>query len=262
MNIIVCVKQVPETTDVKIDPKTNTLVRHGVESILNPFDTYAIEEGLLIKEKLGGEVTVITMGPSQAEQVLRDGIAVGADKTFLLSDPSFAGADTLATSYTLSRAIQKIGEYDLILCGKQAIDGDTAQVGPGIAALLDIPQITFVKKIREISNDRIVTERMIEDGIEVVESSMPVLVTVVKGINEPRMPSLRGKMVSMKAEIPTWGAKDLDIDINRVGLTGSPTWVDKVTTPPPRSGGQIYEGETDQILEAFFQQMKKDQLIQ
>ena len=149
LDIIVCVKQVPDTTEVKIDPETNTLVRQGVDSILNPFDAYGIEEGLLIKEKLGGKVTVITMGPPQAEQILRDSLALGVDEVLLLSDPAFAGADTLATSYTLFKAIQKLCEYGLIICGKQAIDGDTAQVGPGIGAFLDIPQVTFVKKIRD-----------------------------------------------------------------------------------------------------------------
>ena len=165
MNIIVCVKQVPETTEVKIDPKTNTLIRQGISNILNPFDAYAIEEGLQIREKMGGKVTVITMGPPQAEQVLRDAISVGVDDVILLSDQAFAGADTLATSYTLSQAIRKIGEYDLILCGKQAVDGDTAQVGPGIAVHLGLPQIIFVCKIRDVAKDRIVAERMVEDGI-------------------------------------------------------------------------------------------------
>ena len=262
MNIIVCVKQVPDTTEVKIDSKTNTLIRQGVDSILNPFDAYAIEEGLLIKEKLGGKVTVITMGPPQAEQILRDSLALGVDEVLLLSDPAFAGADTLATSYTLSKMIQKIGKYGLIICGKQAIDGDTAQVGPGIAALLDIPQITYVKKIREITDEKMIAERMVEDGIEVVESTLPALITVVKGINEPRMPSLRGKMAAMKAEIQVLGIKDLDVDLKNVGLNGSPTWVDKISTPPPRSGGQIYQGEPDEIVEAFLKQVEKDQLFQ
>jgi electron transfer flavoprotein beta subunit len=176
MNIIVCIKQVPETTEVKIDPKTNTLIREGVTSITNPFDLWAIEEGVQIKEKLGGKVTAISMGPPQAEQVLRDAIAVGSDSGILLSDPAFAGADTLATSYTLAQAIKKIGDFDLILCGKQATDGDTAQVGPGIAVHLNIPQIVFVKKIREISEGKIIAERMTEEGTEVVESSIPCLV--------------------------------------------------------------------------------------
>ena len=152
MNIIVCIKQVPDTTNVRIDPETNTLVRSGVQSIVNPFDMYAIEEGVRLKEKFGGLVTILTMGPPQAEEALREAISLGADEAVLVSDRAFAGSDTWATSYTLSRTIQKIGKFDIIICGKQAIDGDTAQVGPGIAAFLDIPQITFVKKIEDIKD--------------------------------------------------------------------------------------------------------------
>jgi len=261
MNIIVCVKQVPDTTEVRIDPKTNTLIREGVASILNPFDAYAIEEGIRIKEKHGGKVTVITMGPPQAEKVLRDAIAVGADEMVLISDRAFAGSDTLATSYTLTQAIRKIGAFDLILCGKQAIDGDTAQVGPGIAAHLDIPQIAFVRSIRELSPQKIVAERMTEEGYEVVESTVPVLITVVKGINEPRMPSLRGLMQSKKAHVPVWGANDIEVDPKRLGLDGSPTWVDKIFSPPPRSGGKRFEGEPDQIVNAFIQAVREDHLF-
>ena len=153
MNIVVCIKQVPETTDVKIDPKTNTLIREGVASIINPFDTYAIEEGVRIKEKFGGKVTVLTMGPPQAKEALREAISVGADETILISDKAFAGSDTWATSYTLAKGIEKIGVFDIVLCGKQASDGDTAQVGPGISTHLDIPQVTYVKKIKELIDD-------------------------------------------------------------------------------------------------------------
>ncbi len=261
MDIIVCVKQVPDTTDVRIDPKTNTLIREGVASMLNPFDAYAVEEGIRIREKLGGWVTVITMGPPQAEKVLRDAIAVGADGTVLISDKAFAGSDTLATSYTLSRAIRKIGAFDLIVCGKQAVDGDTAQVGPGIAAHLDIPQIAFVKNIREITPQKLVAERMTEEGYEVVESPLPALLTVVKGINDPRMPSLRGVMMSKKAQVPVWGAAELEVDPDHVGLKGSPTWVDKIFSPPPRSGGKRYEGEPDQVVEAFIRQVQQEGLF-
>jgi len=261
MNIIVCIKQVPDTTDVKIDPETNTLVRQGVASCLNAFDAYAIEEAVRIKEKLGGKVTAITMGPPQAEQVLRGAVAVGADEGILLSDREFAGADTLATSYTLSRAIRKIGAYDLILCGKQAVDGDTAQVGPGIAAQLDIPQIIFVKSIRELTPQKIVAERMTEDGFDVVEAPLPCLVSVVKGINEPRMPSLRGVMTSKKAQIPVWTVKDVDADPARIGLKGSPTYVHKIFTPPPRTGGRRFEGETGQVVGDFVKAVTDDRLF-
>ena len=186
MKIAVCIKQVPDTTDVKINPETNTLVREGVQSITNPFDEYATEEALLIKEKQGGEVHVISMGPPQAIEVLKNALAVGADKVYLVSDKAFAGADTLATAYALSRTIQTIGEVDLIICGKQAIDGDTAQVGPGIATRLGIPQLTYVSKVKAIDpgKKRIVVERMLENGREIVEAPLPALLTVVKDINE------------------------------------------------------------------------------
>jgi electron transfer flavoprotein beta subunit len=261
MNIIVCVKQVPDTTEVRIDPKTNTLVREGVASILNPFDTYAVEEGIRIKEKMGGKVIVITMGPPQAEKVLREAISVGADEAILISDKAFAGSDTLATSYTLAQAVRKIGDFDLIICGKQAVDGDTAQVGPGIAVQLDIPQIAFVKTIREISPEKIVAERMTEEGYEVLEGPLPVLITVVKGINEPRLASLRGVMQSKKAQIKVWGEKDLNVENQRLGLTGSPTWVEKIFSPPPRSGGKRFEGEPDQVVESFISAVRQDQLF-
>jgi electron transfer flavoprotein beta subunit len=261
MNIIVCIKQVPETNEVKIDPQTNTLVRQGVASILNPFDTYAVEEAVRIKEKHGGKVTAITMGPPQAKQVLCEAISVGVDEGILLSDREFAGADTLATSYTLTQAIRKIGAFDLIFCGKQAIDGDTAQVGPGIAAQLDIPQIIFVKSIRELTPQKIVTERMTEDGFEVVEAPLPCLVSVVKGINEPRMPSLRGVMMSKKVPIPVWTAKDVEVNLARIGLKGSPTYVHKIFKPPPRTGGRKFQGETAHVVDEFIKAVVEDKLF-
>jgi len=261
MNLIVCLKQVPDTNEVKIDPKTNTLIREGVSCILNPFDAYALEEAVRVKEKYGGKVIALTMGPPQAEQILRDAIAVGADEAILLTDRAFAGADTWATSYTLTHAIRKIGAFDIIFCGKQAIDGDTAQVGPGIAGQLDIPQIIFVRAIREIAPGRIVAERMVEDGYEVVESSLPCLISVVKGINEPRMPSLRGIMTAKKAQITVWGSKDLDVDPACIGLKGSPTYVKRIFMPPPRSGGKKFQGDTTQVVDAFFQAIREDQLF-
>ena len=261
MNIIVCIKQVPDTTEVRIDPKTNTLIREGVASILNPFDAYAIEEAVRIKEKSGGKVTALSMGPPQAEKVLRDAVALGADEGILLSDRGFAGSDTLATSYALSCAIRKIGAYDLVLFGKQAIDGDTAQVGPGVAVWLDLPQITFVRKIREIADGRITAERMLEEGYEVIESSLPAVVTVVKDINEPRLPSLRGVMASKKAMIPVWGPEAIGADMARIGLDGSPTWVDKIFSPPPKTGGHRFEGEPQEEVEAFMRQIHEDKLF-
>ena len=192
MKIIVCVKQVPEITEVKIDPVTHTLVREGVPSILNPFDEFAVEEALRIREKHGGEVTAVTMGPPQAREALIKCLAMGADRAILLTDRAFAGADTWATAYTLSLAIKRL-EHDIILCGKQAIDGDTAQVGPELAENLGIPQITFVKKVEVDEKSRkVLVHRETEDGYEVIECRLPVLLTAIKGLNEPRLPSLMG----------------------------------------------------------------------
>jgi electron transfer flavoprotein beta subunit len=265
VKITVCIKQVPDTTDVKIDPKTNTLVREGVASITNPFDEYALEEALLIKEKHGGEIHVISMGPPQAAEVLKNALAVGADKVYLVSDKVFAGADTLATAYTVAKTIQAIvGELDLVICGKQAIDGDTAQVGPGIATRLGIPQLTYVSKIKEIdpAKKRIVVERLLEDGREIVESSLPVLLTVVKDINEPRLPSLIGIKKAAKAQIPTLTAKDIGADENRIGLKGSPTWVTKVFSPEARTGGgEILQGELSEVVPLLVNKLMDTKVI-
>ncbi|MGD2278875.1 MAG: electron transfer flavoprotein subunit beta/FixA family protein, partial [Candidatus Omnitrophota bacterium] len=213
MKIAVLIKQVPNTTDVKIDPETNTLKREGVESVINPFDTYAIEEAVRIKERLGeGEVVVVSMGPPQAEEALREALSLGCDSAILLSDRKFAGSDTWATSYTLSQAIRKIGDCDLIICGKQASDGDTAQVGPGVSTHLDIPQVTYVKKIESIDKSKATVERMTEEGYDIIELPLPAVLTVVKEINEPRLPSLKGKMKAKKAEIAVWTAGDLGCD--------------------------------------------------
>jgi electron transfer flavoprotein beta subunit len=244
MDIIVCIKQVPNTTDVRIDPETNTLIREGVESVVNPFDTYAIEEGIRLKERFGGKVTAVTMGPPQAESCLREAIGLGADEGILVSDRAFAGSDTWATSYTLSMAIKKIGKYDIIICGKQASDGDTAQVGPGISAHLSIPQVAYVKKIEDISERSGKFERMTEEGYEVIESPLPCLITVVKEINDPRLPSLKGKMRAKSAQIQVWKAADMGCDPKAIGLDGSPTKVVKIFTPPPREKGKVLQGES------------------
>jgi electron transfer flavoprotein beta subunit len=274
MNIIVCIKQVPETTEVRINPETNTLIREGVKSIINPFDMYAIEEGVRLKEKLGGKVTVISMGPPQAEAALREAISMGVDEGILICDRAFAGSDTWATSYTLSGAIKKMGSFDLVLCGKQASDGDTAQVGPGISTHLDIPQVTYVKKIEEINpalstrdgdnierkggvKDRSMrVERMMEEGYEIIETPLPALFTVVKEINEPRLPSLKGMMRAKSAKITVWSQKELDLDTQQIGLCGSPTQVIKIFTPPPRKGGQILQGDVQEIVEKLVELLK------
>jgi electron transfer flavoprotein beta subunit len=244
LNIAVCIKQVPDTTEVRINPETNTLIRDGVESIINPFDTYAIEEAVRIRERVGdATVTVISMGPPQVEAALKEAISVGADEGILLSDRAFAGADTWATSYTLAKALQKLSP-DLIICGKQAIDGDTAQVGPGIAVHNGLTQVCYVSKVREIDNQKAVVERLLEDGHEVIEVALPAVFTVVKEINEPRLPSLKGKMKAKKAEIKVWNAAEIAADPESIGLTGSPTQVSKIFSPPKRGGGEMIEGET------------------
>ncbi len=250
MNIIVCIKQVPNTADVRIDPVTNTLIREGVESIVNPFDMYAIEESIRIREKYGGKITVVCMGPLQAQDALKEAVSMGADSAVLLSDRAFAGSDTWATSYILAKALGKLAPVDLIICGKQASDGDTAQVGPGIAVNLDLPQITYVRKIEELKlpdeqgkKGFIRAERLLEEGYEVVESSLPALITVVKEINEPRLPSLKGKIKASKMEIPVWNAELIDASSSRIGLPGSATEVKKIFSPPKRTGGKIFTCE-------------------
>ncbi len=256
MKIVVCIKQVPDTNDVKIDPKTNTLVREGVASVVNPFDMYAIEEALRLRDRVGGTVTALTMGPPQAESALREAISMGVNDGILLSDRAFAGSDTWATSYTLSQAIRKIGAVDLILCGKQASDGDTAQVGPGVATHLDLPQITYVRKIDELKVGRIVAERMLEEGYEQIEAGLPCVLTVVKEIAEPRLPSLKGKLNARKAELTVWKAADIEADPDRCGLTGSPTKVIRVFTPKARAGGQIIEGEPEETTAILVERIK------
>ncbi len=249
MNIVVCIKQVPGSTQVKINPETGTLIRDSVEAIVNPFDEYAIEEALRIKEINGATVKVITMGPPQATDALRSAIAMGADEAFLVSDRAFAGSDTWATSYTLSRGIKSLGVVDLIICGKQAIDGDTAQVGPGVAEMLNIPYVAWVRKIEEITENRIRVQRLMEDGYDVVEMPLPGLITVIKEINQPRLASLKGKMRAKKIEIPTLTAEMLGVDLNKTGLKGSPTQVFRSFVPQKRGGGEKISGDTATLVE-------------
>jgi electron transfer flavoprotein beta subunit len=242
MHAIVCIKQVPDTTEVRIDPERGTLIREGVPSIINPFDMYAIEEGILLKEAHGGTTTVLTMGPPQALDALKEAVAMGCDDAILVSDRAFSGADTWATAYTLAQAIRRVGAYDVILCGRQAADGDTGQVGPGVATQLGIAQLTYVSNIRELDLEArtITVERLVEEGTEVVTSSLPCLITVVKDINSPRYPSFLGIRKANKREYPTWTAEDLCSDTGAdqecFGLIGSPTKVVKVFTPAPREG--------------------------
>ncbi|RKY46243.1 MAG: electron transfer flavoprotein subunit beta [Candidatus Omnitrophota bacterium] len=258
MKVVVCIKQVPETTEVKINPETNTLIREGVASIINPFDMYAIEEAIRLKERYGVQTFVITMGPPQAESALREALSMGIDEAIHLSDKAFAGSDTWATSLVLAKAIEKIGNYDLIICGKQASDGDTAQVGPGIATHLNLPQATYVRKIDSIDgkNKIMRVERLLEDGYEILEVFLPALITVVKEINEPRLPSLRGKLRAKKQAISVWAHTDLGLKEEEVGLSGSPTQVVKIFTPPPRPKGAIFEGEPEECVDKLVEKLK------
>ena len=248
MRFVVVTKQVPDTAEVRIDEERGTLIREGVPSIMNPFDAYALEEALRWRDGLGGEVVVMTMGPPQAEEILREAVSMGAESAILLSDRAFAGADTWATSHTLAAAVRKLGDVDMVLAGKQAIDGDTAQTGPSIAASLDWPQITFVGEVKELDEERIVARREVEGGYETVASSLPVVLTVLKDANTPRLPSLRGKMKARKAEIPTWGLADLELDEEQVGLEGSPTRVVRIATPEGRSSaGEVHHAEPEEL---------------
>ena len=261
MNIVVCLKQVPGTTKVRIDPQTNTLVRAGIENIVNPFDTYALEEGVRIKERCGGKVTAISMGPPQAEEVLREAISLGADEAVLLSDSAFAGSDTWATAYTLAKAVDKLNQYDLVICGRQTLDGDTGQVGPELAEMLGIPFVAYVSKIEEITDKSIRVRRMIEEGYEVVEMPFPAVITVVKEINVPRLPSLRGLAKARSVVIPVWTAEDLGADKNMVGLSGSATRVIKIFFPQRVCQSEILNGDVTSQVDSLINKLKEAKLI-
>ncbi len=262
MKIVVCVKQVPATNDAKIDPETKRIIREGQKAILNPFDAYALEEGVLLKEKLGGEVIALSMGPPKAEAVLREAVSAGADRGILLSDRAFGGSDTWATSYALARAIVKIGEVDLVLCGKQAIDGDTAQVGPGIAAHLDWAQATFVSAVDRAEAEAVTVKRMHEKGYDVCELRLPAVLTVVKDINTPRVPTLRGRLASQKCAIPVWKPEDIAADPAKLGLDGSPTRVVRTQPPAPRQKGALrLEGAPQECARALVRELRLRSLV-
>lgn len=260
LKIVTCIKQVPETTDVKVNPETNTLVREGVPSMVNPYDLYAVEEALRIKEKHGGKVTAISMGPPQAEEVLREAISMGADDAVLLTDRAFAGADTWATAFTLATAIKKIG-FDLIICGKQAVDGDTAQVGPELAEFLGVPAITFISKVEELNDGRLRVRRMLEEGYQVLDVALPCLLTVVKEINEPRIPSLRGKLRAKSAKLEIWTSSHLALDPSRVGLEGSPTRVVHIFTPTKKRNTELYTGDPQDCTKRLIESLKRRGII-
>jgi electron transfer flavoprotein beta subunit len=255
MKIIVCIKQVPDAKDVRLDPKTNTLAREGVQAIMNPYDRHALEEAVRLKEQSGGTVTVVSMGPPQAEAMLREAVSCGADEAVLVSDRAFAGADTWATTYTLAQAIRKINDFDLILCGKQAIDGDTAQVGPGLAERLDIPFVAYVRKISGHTTDSIRVERLMDDGHDLVEVPLPALFTVVKEINEPRIPSLKGKMRAKKIDITVLNAADIEADPEQLGLKGSNTQVVRVFSPELKGERAMLTGTADEQVAQLYEKL-------
>lgn len=260
MNIVVCVKQVPGTNEVKMNKETNTIIREGVEAIINPFDTYAIEEGIRIKDQLGGKVTVISMGIPKVADLLKETIALGVDDAVLLSDRDFAGADSLATAYTLSMGIKRMGPVDLIICGKQATDGDTAQVGPSLAAKLGLPHTTYVRKIEEIREGYIRCQRLTEDGYEVIEMPLPAVITVVKEINDPRLPSFKGMMRAKKAEVSVWTADDIAADQRLLGLKGSPTQVVSTFIPEHNVNSEMIDGKPEEQAKKLVDKLLSIQL--
>ncbi len=233
MRIIVPIKQVPETNAVRMDSETGTMIREGVEAIVNPLDLYSIEAALQLRESLGGgcEIVATSMGPPKAVTAIREAIAMGIDSGVLVSDKAFAGSDTWATAYVLAAAIRKIGDYDLIICGERATDGDTGQVGPAIAAFLSLPCVSYTSEIESATSETTRVRRLVETGYEQLEMQLPGVLTVVKEIADPRLPTLRGKQRAKRIEIPTWASGDLEIDKRRIGLEGSPTRVVKVFRP-------------------------------
>ncbi len=261
MNIIVCIKQVPDSTQVKVDPKTGTLIRAGVPSILNPYDHFALERALEIKAKTGAKITLLSMGPNQATAVLRLGLALGADEGVLLSDRAFAGSDTWATSYALATAVKKIGQYDLILCGQMAIDGDTAQTGPGIAYHLGIPQITFCESI-DANGNQIVVKKLIEGGHQILEADLPVLVTMTMPVDyAAKYPSFLAAHKAQDKTIHVWTAADIGADPNKLGLNGSPTRVDRIFPPPARQKGEMFSGSAAELANKFIEILKKESVL-
>ncbi|AFM41861.1 electron transfer flavoprotein, beta subunit [Desulfosporosinus acidiphilus SJ4] len=248
MHFVVCLKQVPDTSEVRIDPNTNTLMREGVPSIINPYDAHGLEEAIRLKEKAGGKVTIVSMGPPQAKEALKKAMSFGADRAILLSDRAFGGSDSLATAYIISTALKKIHEtepIDLVFAGKEAIDGDTAQTGPGIAQRLGFPQLTYAIKIKELTDTSITVERKTESGRQIVQAQLPALITVEKELNDIRYASLPNMMNAAAYEPEVWTVDSLPFDLKQMGLKGSPTSVSRIFAPPGRSGGEIMDGTKD-----------------
>lgn len=244
MHIVVPIKQVPETGDVKMDPESGTMIRKGLSAIINPLDLYAIETALQLKETHGGKITVLSMGPPLAENALREALALGCDDALLLSHRKFAGSDTWATAYTLAQAIKKLDDVDLVICGERATDGDTGQVGPGIAAFLDLPLATYVSRIFDVKERCLRVERLVEGGTQTLWSFLPAVLTVIKEIGNPRYPTLDSKLRAKRAAVPVWGPDDFDVKPENLGLKGSPTRVVKIDTPKVAREGEVIHATT------------------
>jgi len=257
MNVVACIKQVPGSSEVPIDPETKTLVRHGVPSILNPLDLFAIEAAVKVAEERRAEAIALNMGPPQAQAAVREALAQGCSRGILLTDPAFAGSDTWATSLVLAAAVRRIGDVALVLCGKQAIDGDTAQVGPGVAAHLNWPQATYVRKIEELTNDHVVVVCLTDRGNETLKVKLPAVLTVLKDLNVPRLPSLASQMNARRCDLERWGAADLDLDKASVGLEGSPTRVNDIFAPPSRGRCRVWNGEATQSVRSLVSALEK-----
>jgi electron transfer flavoprotein beta subunit len=261
MKILVFVKQVPDTDNVKLDPKTGNLKREGVSSMMNPLDAHAIEAAIQLKEKYGATVAAISMGPPQAKDVLKKALSLGCDEAYLLSDRAFGGADTLATAYTLSKAAEKIGNYDLLLFGRHAVDGDTAQTGPATAAFLNIPQITLASSI-DVQGDWVYCERNLETRTVKVRAKLPSLVTVCREMNTPRYPTLQNIMKASKKPITIWSAADLGADTTRTGTSGSPSSTKKVVEPPKRNTDTVFFcGSIEEMAVKFVDMLNKEHLV-
>ena len=260
MKIIVCIKQVPSTNQVKLDPETKTIIRDGRQSVINPFDTYAIEEAVRLKEKLGGKVTALSMGIPATQRILREAMSQGVDEALLLSDRAFAGADTLATAYTLALGARHIGDFDLIVCGRMATDGDTAQIGPELAEDLGVPHVTNVSEILEASDTELLCRKVTDYGTQVVRMKLPGVITVAKDINMPRMASIRGVRESLEAPFTMLGAADTGADPARIGLKGSPTQVVRTFTPEKTVECQFLQGDEKQAADALCRLLKEEHL--
>ena len=260
MKIIVCVKQVPDTTEIKIDPVKGALIREGVPSIMNPDDKGGLELALRLKDQHGAHITVISMGPPQADVILREAFAMGADRAILLSDRKFAGADTLATSYALSGLCRTL-DYDLIIAGRQAIDGDTAQVGPELAEHLDLPQITYVADAKRLDNGNLLVHKENEDSVQVLEVEGKCLLTVLASAFEPRYMSVNGIMKAYEREVEVWGADKIDVDESKLGLAGSPTKVFKSFPKALKAPGEVHEVSEEEAVELIINKLKEKHII-